>query len=157
MTSNVGKRKGISNSVDLGDLPTHQGSKKQKSGKTPPPKVPNFPSVTVHLDASAVNLVPQTTPSVQTTPPVQPEDLSLIAKTPYKAHHSEKTKHPLNLLLDESYAWRTFKGIITDNVGIEQKLKNEVEELKADSIKKETHIAHLEVKVQEFTSSMEKA
>ena len=41
--------------------------------------------------------------------------------------------------------------------GIEQKLKNEVEELKADSIKKEIRIAHLEVKVQEFTSSMEKA
>ena len=41
--------------------------------------------------------------------------------------------------------------------GIEHKLKNEVEELKADSIKKEIRIAHLEVKVQEFTSSMEKA
>ena len=41
--------------------------------------------------------------------------------------------------------------------GIEQKLKNEVEELKADSIEKEAHITHLEVKVQEFASSMEKA
>ena len=41
--------------------------------------------------------------------------------------------------------------------GIKQKLKNEVEELNADSIEKETHITHLEVKVQEFTSSMEKA
>ena len=41
--------------------------------------------------------------------------------------------------------------------GIEQKLKNEVEELKADSIKKETRITHLEVKIQRFTSSMKKA
>ena len=32
-----------------------------------------------------------------------------------------------------------------------------MEELKADSIEKETCITHLEVKVQEFTSSMEKA
>ena len=32
-----------------------------------------------------------------------------------------------------------------------------MEELNADSIEKETHITHLEVKVQEFTSSMEKA
>ena len=32
-----------------------------------------------------------------------------------------------------------------------------MEELKADSIEKETHITHLEVKVQEFASSMEKA
>ena len=32
-----------------------------------------------------------------------------------------------------------------------------MEELKADSIEKETRITHLEVKVQEFTSSMEKA
>ena len=41
--------------------------------------------------------------------------------------------------------------------GIEQKLKNEVEELKADSIKKETRITHLEVNIQRFTSSMKKA
>ena len=41
--------------------------------------------------------------------------------------------------------------------GIERKLKDEVEELKADSIKKDTRISHLEVKVQGFTSSMEKA
>ena len=41
--------------------------------------------------------------------------------------------------------------------GIEKKLRNEVEELKADSIEKETHINHLEVKVQGFTSSLENA
>ena len=36
-------------------------------------------------------------------------------------------------------------------------MKDKVEELKADSIKKDTRISHLEVKVQGFTSSMEKA
>ena len=41
--------------------------------------------------------------------------------------------------------------------GIEQKLKNEVKELKVNSIEKETHITHLKAKVQVFTSSMEKA
>ena len=41
--------------------------------------------------------------------------------------------------------------------GIERKLKDEVEELKADSIEKDTRVSHLEVKVQGFTSSMEKA
>ena len=53
----VGKRKGISSFVDLGDLPSCRGSKKQKSSKTPP-KVPKFPSMTVDLDNSVVNLVP---------------------------------------------------------------------------------------------------
>ena len=37
------KRKGISSSVDIGDLPTRRGSKKQKSDKTSPSKVPKFP------------------------------------------------------------------------------------------------------------------
>ena len=41
--------------------------------------------------------------------------------------------------------------------GIETKLKDEVEELKADPIEKETRIAHLEGKVSEFNSSLEKA
>ena len=95
--------KGISSSVDLGDLPNHQGSKKQKFGKTPPPKVPKFSSVMVHLDASAVNLVPiQTTSSVQTISSVQPEDLpSSTAKAPHRAHPSKKTKRPPNLVLDK--------------------------------------------------------
>ena len=97
----AGKKKGISSSVDLGDLPT--------------PKVPKFPSAVVHLDASAMNLVPQTTPSVQTTPPIQPKDLPLATKAPHKAHPSKKTKRPSNLVLDESYAWRMFKEIIIDN------------------------------------------
>jgi len=41
--------------------------------------------------------------------------------------------------------------------GIETKLKNEVEELKAGDIEKETRIAHLEGQVSKFTSSLEKA
>ena len=41
--------------------------------------------------------------------------------------------------------------------GIEMKLKDEVEEFRADSIEKETRIAHLEGKVSEFNSSLEKA
>ena len=41
--------------------------------------------------------------------------------------------------------------------GTKKKLRNEVEELKADFIEKETRINHLEVKCQEFTSSLEKA
>ncbi|KAL0015485.1 hypothetical protein SO802_002554 [Lithocarpus litseifolius] len=73
--------------MDLGDVPTCRGSKKQKPSETPPPKVPKFSSA----------------------------------------------------------------------MGLEQKLKDEVEELKADSVEKENRIAHLEVKLQELTSSMEKA
>ena len=41
--------------------------------------------------------------------------------------------------------------------GIERKLKDKVEKLKENSIKKETRIIHLEVKVQGFTLSLEKA
>ena len=112
----AGKRKGISSSVDLGDLLTRRGSKKQKSDKTPPPKVPKFPSATVHLDASAMNLVSQTTPSVQTTPLVQPDDPTPpTAKAPHSAHPLEKGKRPPNLVSDEGYAWEMFKGLNTDN------------------------------------------
>ena len=41
--------------------------------------------------------------------------------------------------------------------GSETKLKNEVEELKADNIEKDTRIVYLEGKVSEFVSSLEKA
>ena len=41
--------------------------------------------------------------------------------------------------------------------GIERKLKDEVEELKMDSIENETQIAHLKGKILRLTSSMEKA
>ena len=46
---------------------------------------------------------------------------------------------------------------LTHLQGIEKKLWNKVGEFKADSIEKETRINHLEVKCQEFTSSLEKA
>ena len=41
--------------------------------------------------------------------------------------------------------------------GSEAKLKNEVEELKADNLEKDSRIVHLEGQVAEFTSSLEKA
>ena len=41
--------------------------------------------------------------------------------------------------------------------GSETKLKNKVEELKADNLEKDTRIIHLEGQVAEFTSSLEKA
>ena len=41
--------------------------------------------------------------------------------------------------------------------GVETKLKNEVEELKVDSMEKETRIVHLEGQVSGFNSSLEKA
>ena len=41
--------------------------------------------------------------------------------------------------------------------GVETKLKNEVEELKADSVEKETRIVHLEGQISGFNSSLEKA
>ena len=41
--------------------------------------------------------------------------------------------------------------------GSETKLKNEVEELKADNIEKDTRIVYLEGQVSEFVSSLEKA
>ena len=41
--------------------------------------------------------------------------------------------------------------------GSETKLKNKVEELKADNLEKDTRIVHLEGQVSEFTSSLEKA
>ena len=105
------KRKGISSSVDLGDLPSCRGSKKQKSNKTPPPKVPKFTPPMVDLDNSVENLVP-----IQTIPFVQPENLpSPAAKAPYRTHPSEPAKHSPNLVFDEGYAWSSFKGLFTDN------------------------------------------
>ena len=99
----TGKRKTISSSVNLGDLPSHRGSKKQKPSKNPLPKVPKFTSPTVDLDDLVINVVP-----VQTDPPPP-------AKTSHRPHPSEPSKQPPNLVLDEVYTWRTFKGIIIDN------------------------------------------
>ena len=92
--------KGISSSMDLGDLPSRRGSKKQKSGKTLFLKVPKFTPPIVDLDDPSVNLVP-----LQTIPPVQPKNLPPpAAKAPHKTHPLEQTKHPPNLVLDEGYA-----------------------------------------------------
>ena len=105
----TGKRKTISSSVNLGDLPSRRGPKKQKPNKNPFPKVPKFTPPTVHLDDPVINMVlVQTIPLVQTDPPPP-------TRTSRRTHPSEPFKQPSNLVLDEGYAWRTFKGIITDN------------------------------------------
>ena len=111
-TVQTGKRKPkpISSSVDLDYLPSRRGPKKQKSGKASLPKVPKF-TQTVDLDDIAVNVVPvQIVPLIQTDSPPP-------AKAPRKPHSSESSERPPNLVLDKSYAWRTFKGIITKNKG----------------------------------------
>ena len=52
---------------------------------------------------------------VQTTSSVQPENPTpLVAKASYRTHPSVQSKCPPNLVLDEDYAWKTFKGLITD-------------------------------------------
>ena len=107
----VGKRKSISSSIDLGNLTRRQGLKRQKSGKTPPLKVSKSQDVAIDLDDPAVNLMPvQASPSIvqfeNTTPPA--------AKVPHRVHPSVLAKRPPNLVLDKDYAWKTFKGIISD-------------------------------------------
>ena len=92
-SSQTGKRKTISSSVNLDDLPSRRGSKKPKPSKNPP-KVPKFTSQTVDLDEPVINVVP-----VQTDPPPP-------AKTSRRTHPSEPSKDPPNLVLDEGYAWR---------------------------------------------------
>ena len=65
----------------------------------------------VDLDNSAMNLVP-----VQTIPSVQPENLPHpVAKAPHRTYPSKLAKHPPHLVLDEGYAWRSIKGLVTDN------------------------------------------
>ena len=84
----AGKRKSISSNIDLGDLPRRYGLKKQKSGKTPSPKVPKPQIMTVDLDDLTINLV-----TVQASPLiVQPEK-----PTPPAAKVSHRV-HPLILL-----------------------------------------------------------
>ena len=106
----VGKRKSkpISSAVDLDDLPRRRGPKKQKSGKTFLPKVPKFVPPTVNLDEPLVDVEP-----VQTVHPIQSDPLP-PPKASRKPSLFEPSNRPSNLVLDESYAWRTFKGIITD-------------------------------------------
>ena len=99
----TGKRKSISSLVDLGDLPSHRGLKKQRPSKAPLPRVPKFTPPTVDLDDPMVNVAP-----------IQSENLPPSTKT-RRTHPSELSKHPPNLVLDEGYAWKTFKEIITDD------------------------------------------
>ena len=66
----IGKRKMISRSVDLGDLLIRQGLNKKKPSKTPLPKVPKFTPPTVDLDDPMVNVAP-----IQTIPPILSENL----------------------------------------------------------------------------------
>ena len=108
----LGKRKSkkISSAVDLDDLPSRRGSKKPKTTQTSLPKVPKFTPPTVNLDEPPVNVEP-----VQIIHPVQTDPTPPPTKTPRKPHSSEPSDRPSNLVLDESYAWRTFKGIVTDN------------------------------------------
>ena len=110
----AGKRKAkpISTAVDLDDLPSRRGPKKQrpvKANKAFLPKVPKFVPSTVNLDESPVDVEP-----VQTIHPVQTEPTP-PAKTACKPPSLEPFDRPSNLVLDENYAWRTFKGIVIDN------------------------------------------
>ena len=50
------KSKSISSAVDLDDLPSCRGPKKQKPGKTSLPKVPKFTPPTVNLDDPLVDV-----------------------------------------------------------------------------------------------------
>ena len=104
------KSKSISNAVDLDDLPSRRGPKKQIPSKASFPKVPKFTPPTVDLDETPIDVEP-----VQTIHLVQTDPTPFPAKTPRKPHPSEPSDHPSNLVLDKSYAWRTFKGIVTDN------------------------------------------
>ena len=87
--------------MDLDDLPSCRGPKKQrpvKVDKASLPKVPKFVPPTVNLDESPVDVEP-----IQTIHPVQ-TDPTLLAKTPRKPHLSEPSNRPSNLILDENYA-----------------------------------------------------
>ena len=104
------KSKSISSAVDLDDLPSRQGAKKQKPVKTSLPKVPKFTPPTINLDDPLVDVEPvQTIHLIQTDPPPPP------VKNSRNPNPSEPSDRPSNLVLDESYAWRTFKGIVTEH------------------------------------------
>ena len=104
------KSKSISSAMDLDDLSSRRGAKKQKPVKTPIPKVLKFTPPTVNLDNSPVDVE-----LVQTVYLVQTDLPPPSAKNSRKPSSSEPSDRPSNLVLDENYAWRTFKGIVTDN------------------------------------------
>ena len=100
--------KSISSAVDLDDLPSRRGPKKQKPSKTSLPKVPKFAPPIVNLNDLLVDVEP-----VQTIHPVQ-TDRHPPPKASHKPSSSEPSDRPSNLVLDEGYAWRTFKGIVIE-------------------------------------------
>ena len=104
------KSKSISSAVDLDDLPSRRGAKKQKLVKTSIPKVPKFTPPTVNLDDPPVDVEP-----VQTVHPIQNDLPPPSAKNSRKPSPSKPSDRPSNLVLDENYAWRTFKGIVIDH------------------------------------------
>ena len=62
----------------------------------------------MNLDEPLVDVEPvQTVHPVQSDPPPHP-------KVSRKPSLSEASDRPSNLVLDESYSWRTFKGIVTN-------------------------------------------
>ena len=63
----------------------------------------------MNLDDPPVDVEP-----VQTVHPVQTDLPPLSVKNSCKPSPSEPSDRPSNLVLDENYAWRTFKGIVTD-------------------------------------------
>ena len=99
--------------MDLDDLLSCRGPKKQKPGKVDKAflrKIPKFAPPTADLDEPPVDVEP-----VQTVHPVQTDPTPPPAKTPRKPHPLEPSDRPSNLVLDKSYVWRTFKGIVIDN------------------------------------------
>ena len=64
----------------------------------------------MNLDEPPVDVEP-----VQTVHPVQTDLSPPSAKNSRKPSPSEPSDCLSNLVLDENYAWRTFKGIVIDN------------------------------------------
>ena len=95
--------------MDLDDLPSRRGLKKQKPSKTSLPKVPKFTPSTVNLDDPSVDVEP-----IQTVHPAQTDPPPPQART-RKSSSLEPSDRPSNLVLGESYTWRTFKGIVTEH------------------------------------------
>ena len=95
--------------MDLDDLPSRRGLKKQKpvkADKASLPKVPKFVPPTVNLDESLVDVEP-----IQTIHPIQTEP-SPQTKITRKPPSSEPSDRPSNLVLDESYAWKDRKSVV---------------------------------------------
>ena len=97
----AGKRKykSISSAVDLDNLPSGRGAKKQKPVKTSIPKVPKFTPPMVNLDDPPVDVEP-----VQIFHPIQIDLPPPPVKNSCKPSPSEPSDRPSNLVLEENYA-----------------------------------------------------